>query len=472
MLKKNDLVNLKITDLTNLGFGVGREDGIVVFVSGTVPEDEVEVKIIKSASSYAVGRVEKFIKKSPMRVGDRCDNTACTSCAYKCISYKHELDIKKRSVEEAFVKAGLSNLEVADVTPSPKATGYRNKAQYPVAKAKDGEYVIGFYAPKSHRVTEARRCPLASAIFGEILDTVSAFFKKHELSVYNEETGKGLLRHVYLRRGEVSGEILLTLVVNGTALPHSEELVADITARFTDVVGILLNVNTKSTNVILGDEYITLFGRDYIFDTLGGVRLKITAPSFYQVNRAAADLLYAKATELAAPTENDVLLDLYCGAGSIGLSMANAAKEVIGIEIVESAVECAKFNAETNGITNAEFYTGDAKDTEKLLERAETSRGAKILPDIIVLDPPRAGCDERLVHYVARLSPRRVVYVSCNPETLARDAAIFKALGYETTEVFPFDLFPCTGHVESVVCLTRTANNLLKTNDALHYGTE
>ena len=455
MLKKNDLVNLKITDLTNLGFGVGREDGIVVFVSGTVPEDEAEVKIIKSAASYAVGRVEKFIKKSPMRVGDRCDNTACTSCAYKCISYKHELDIKKRSVEEAFVKAGLSNLEVADVTPSPKATGYRNKAQYPVAKAKDGEYVIGFYAPKSHRVTEARRCPLASAIFGEILDTVSAFFKKHELSVYNEETGKGLLRHVYLRRGEVSGEILLTLVVNGTALPHSEELVADITARFTDVVGILLNVNTKSTNVILGDEYITLFGRDYIFDALGGVRLKITAPSFYQVNRAAADLLYAKAKELAAPTDSDVLLDLYCGAGSIGLSMADSAKEVIGIEIVESAVECAKFNAKANGISNAEFYTGDAGDTEKLLERAEISRGEKILPDIVVLDPPRAGCDERLVRYVANLSPKRIVYVSCNPTTLARDAVIFKELGYETKEVFAFDLFPCTGHVESVVCLER-----------------
>ena len=455
MLKKNDLVNLKITDLTNLGFGVGREDGIVVFVSGTVPEDEVEVKIIKSAASYAVGRVEKFSKKSPMRVGDRCDNTACTSCAYKCISYKHELDIKKRSVEEAFVKAGLSNLEVADVTPSPKATGYRNKAQYPVAKAKDGEYVIGFYAPKSHRVTEARRCPLASAIFGEILDTVSAFFKKHEFSVYNEETGKGLLRHVYLRRGEVSGEILLTLVVNGTALPHSEELVADITARFTDVVGILLNVNTKSTNVILGDEYITLFGRDYIFDALGGVRLKITAPSFYQVNRAAADLLYAKAKELAAPTDSDVLLDLYCGAGSIGLSMADSAKEVIGIEIVESAVECAKFNAKANGISNAEFYTGDAGDTEKLLERAEISRGEKILPDIVVLDPPRAGCDERLVRYVANLSPKRIVYVSCNPTTLARDAVIFKELGYVTKEVYPFDLFPCTGHVESVVCLTR-----------------
>ncbi|MBR2965627.1 MAG: 23S rRNA (uracil(1939)-C(5))-methyltransferase RlmD [Clostridia bacterium] len=455
MLKKNDLVNLKITDLTNLGFGVGREGGIVVFVSGTVPEDEVEVKIIKSASSYAVGRVEKFIKKSPLRASDRCDNTACTSCAYKCISYTHELDIKKQNVKEAFVKAGLSEVEVTDVTPSPKTKEYRNKAQYPISKTKDGEYVIGFYAPKSHRVTEARCCPLAPSVFRKILDTVSAFFKKHDLSVYNEQTCEGLLRHIYLRRGEVSGEILLTLVVNGKSIPHSDELVTDITSRYPEVVGILLNVNTKNTNVVLGDGYITLFGRDYIFDTLGGVRLKITAPSFYQVNRAAADLLYAKAKELAAPTKNDVLLDLYCGAGSIGLSMADAAGEVIGIEIVASAVECAKFNAAANGISNAEFYTGDASDTEKLLSRAEISRGERILPDIIVLDPPRAGCDERLLRYVAGLSPKRVVYVSCNPETLARDAAIFKALGYETKEVFAFDLFPCTGHVESVVCLER-----------------
>ena len=455
MLKKNDLVNLKITDITNLGFGVGRSVGVVVFVSGAVPGDEAEVKIIKVASSYAVGRVEKFIKKSPLRVSDRCNNAACTSCAYKSISYAQELEIKRHSVAEAFIKAGLPEIKVEAVTPSPSQSGYRNKAQYPIARAKDGEYVIGFYAPKSHRVTEARKCPLAPEIFSEILDTLARFFKKHGLSTYDEESGEGLLRHIYLRRGEVSGEILLTLVVNGKSIPHADELCADITSRYPDVVGILLNANTKSTNVILGDEYITLFGRDYIFDTLGGVRLKITAPSFYQVNRAAADLLYRKATELAAPTKNDVLLDLYCGAGSIGLSMANAAKEVIGIEIVESAVECAKFNAETNGITNAEFYTGDAKDTEKLLERAEDLRGAKILPDIIVLDPPRAGCDERLVRYVARLSPRRVVYVSCNPETLARDVAIFKSLGYETNIVYPFDLFPTTGHVECVVCLTR-----------------
>ena len=454
MLKKNQTLTLEITSITNLGFGVGREDGIVVFVSGAVLGDVAEVKIIKVASSYAVGRVEKFIKRSAHRVDNRCDNAACSSCAYKCISYACELDIKRRDVAEAFVKAGLPEVKVASITPSPTLVGYRNKAQYPIAKSKDGEYVIGFFAPKSHRVTEARKCPLAPAIFGKILDTVAAFFKKYDLSVYDEESGDGLLRHIYIRRGEVSGEILLTVVINGTSLPHSEELVSEITTRYPEVVGVLLNINERKTNVILGEDYVTLCGRDYIFDTLGGVNLKITAPSFYQVNRAAADLLYAKAKELAAPTKKDTVLDLYCGAGSIGLSMADAAKEIIGIEIVDSAVECATFNAENNGISSAKFYTGDAVDTEKMLLNAEKERGEKISPDVIILDPPRGGTTEALIKYISTLNPQRVVYISCNPQTLARDVVVFKKLGYTAGEVFAFDLFPATGHVESVVCLT------------------
>jgi 23S rRNA (uracil1939-C5)-methyltransferase len=346
-------------------------------------------------------------------------------------------------------------VKLASVTASPREVGYRNKAQYPIARSKDGEYVIGFYAPKSHRVAEARRCPLAPPVFGEILDTLAAFFKKYDLSVYDEESGKGLLRHIYLRRGEISGEILLTLVVNSDALSHSDELVKTVTERYPEVVGILLNINDKSTNVILGEKYVTLYGRDYIFDTLGGVNLKITAPSFYQVNRDAADLLYAKAKELAAPTKDDLILDLYCGAGSIGLSMADKAREIIGIEIIDSAVRCANFNAKNNGISSAKFYTGDAGDAEKLLLNAERQRGEVIKPDIVILDPPRGGTTEELIKYVSTLNPKRVVYISCNPQTLARDAVIFKTLGYETNEVFAFDLFPATGHVESVVCLTR-----------------
>ncbi|MBO7304934.1 MAG: 23S rRNA (uracil(1939)-C(5))-methyltransferase RlmD, partial [Clostridia bacterium] len=377
-------------------------------------------------------------------------------------SYEKEKEIKADFVKEAFKKAGLPNVEIAPIIGSPSDVHYRNKAQYPIAKTKGGDYVIGFFAPKSHRVTEARACPLSPEVFPEILDTLAGFFKKHELSVYDEESGKGLLRHIYMRRGEVSGEILLTLVINGTSLPHSEELVKLITGKFADVVGILLNVNERATNVILGDKFITLYGRDYIYDTLAGVRLKITAPSFYQVNHDAAELLYGKARELAEVTKDDVLLDLYCGAGSIGLSMAKDVRELIGIEIVESAVKCARENAADNEITNAKFYTGDASDTEKLLDNAEADLGRKINPTVIILDPPRAGCDEKLINYVAKLLPKRVVYISCNPTTLARDVAIFKKLGYECSEVTPVDLFPATGHVESVVCLTRRLDNELR----------
>ena len=457
MLKKNDIITLKIEDMTNLGFGVGRDaSGMVVFVSDAVTGDECEVRIIKCNKSYTVGRVEKFIKKSDIRCDSRCPVSACKSCTYRHISYENELKIKRDSVRSAFMREGLTGVDVLDTVPSPHRTEYRNKAQYPIALGKDGEYVIGFYAPKSHRVTEARTCPLAPPIFAKILDTAAAFFKKHAISVYNEESGEGTLRHIYLRRGEVSCEVLLTIVINASSLPHEDELSALIKEKHPEVVGLLINENTDATNVVLGEKFRTLFGRDYIFDTLGGVNLKITAPSFYQVNRSAADLLYAEAKRLAAPKKDDLILDLYCGAGSIGLSMAGEAGEIIGIEIIESAVECAKYNAQSNGITNAKFYTGDAANTENLLSRAERELNRKIEPTTVILDPPRAGCAKELVDFVAtRLSPEKIVYVSCNPQTLARDVKLFISLGYNPSTVKPFDLFPCTGHVESVVCLKR-----------------
>ena len=455
VLKKNDIITLKIDSITNLGFGVGRRDGLVIFVGEAVTGDVCEVKIIKITPSYAVGRVEKMLELSPLRDSKRCGSATCRACAYKCIGYGAEIELKAADVKEAFVKAGLPEVKIAPPIASPKKNGYRNKAQYPISRGRDGKYLIGFYAPKSHRVTEARTCPLAPSVFADIINTLDGFFTKYDLSVYDEERGKGLLRHIYLRRGEVSGEILLTLVINGDTLPHSDELVKIITERFPLVVGILLNVNKKNTNVILGDKFITLYGRDFIYDTLCGVKLKLSAPAFYQVNHDAAELLYEKAAELAMPTKDDTLLDLFCGAGSIGLSMAKEVGELIGIEIIDSAVVCARENAEINGISNAKFYTGDAANTEDLLKNAEAELGRKINPTVVVLDPPRAGCDARLIEFVASLSPKRIVYISCNPTTLARDAAVFKKLGYICGEVTPVDLFPMTGHVESVVCLKR-----------------
>ena len=453
-LKKNDCLDLEIVDITNLGFGVAKIGGEVVFVADTVPGDKIRARIIKSASSYAIGKAEEYIAYSPLRTDKRCA-LSCKSCAYKLLSYEREKQLKEESVRQVFKKSGLDDVKILPLVPSPETHGYRNKAQYPIAKNKDGSYAIGFYAPKSHRVTEAADCPLAPSVFSEILGVLRRFFEKNALSCYDEESGKGLLRHIYLRRGEVSGEVLLTLVINGDALPCSDELVSLITEKFPAVVGILLNINKRDTNVILGDEYKALYGRDYIFDTLAGVKLKITAPSFYQVNHDAAELLYAKAKELAKPEKSDLVLDLYCGAGSIGLSMADAAGEIIGIEIVESAVECAKFNAENNGIKNASFYAGDASSAEKLLENAEKLRGQKIKPDIVILDPPRAGTTEELINYVSTLNPKRIVYISCNPQTLARDIVVFNMQGYFCDSVTPYDLFPATGHVETLVCLTR-----------------
>ena len=454
-MKKNDLLTLEITDITNLGFGVARCEGEVIFVSDAVTGDTVKARIIKCGASFSVARVEEYIALSPLREEGRCDNKRCKSCAYKAIGYPSELKIKEETVRQIFKKAGLGEVKILPIVGSPAVQCYRNKAQYPIALGKDGEYLIGFYAPKSHRVTEAADCALAPSVFGRINECLRAFFKKHSLTVYNEETGDGLLRHIYLRRGEISGEILLTLVINGTALPHSEKLVALITEQFPRVVGILLNENTKSTNVILGDKFINLWGKDHISDTLSGVELKITAPSFYQVNHDAAELLYSEAKRLASLTGEELVLDLYCGAGSIGLSMARDCREVIGIEIVESAVECAKFNAEKNGIRNASFYAGDASHTEGLLATAEKARGERIKPDVVILDPPRGGSTEELIKFVCSRNPQRVVYISCNPATLARDMKCFESLGYEGCEVTPFDLFPGTGHVETIVCLSK-----------------
>lgn len=451
--KKNEEYTVRIEDMTDLGFGVGHIDGAAVFVADAVVGDLVRISLIKVNASYLVGRALSFLEYGEMRCASRCGEARCRSCAYKNISYADECGMKEEGVRRLFAREGLG-IATAKITPSPSALRYRNKAQYPITMV-GGGYAVGFFAPKSHNVTPVSDCPLTPRVFSEICEVLSGFFAEHSLSVYDERSGKGLLRHVYLRRGEVTGEVLLTLVVTSFDFPGADSLGGLIKEKFPEVVGVLLNKNAEDTNVVLGDEYKTLYGVPYIYDVLSGVRLKIAAPAFYQVNHEACELLYAKARELAAPEKGDTLLDLYCGAGSIGLSMADLAGEVIGIEIVESAVVCARENAAQNGITNASFYTGDAKGAEGLLARAERELGRKISPDIIILDPPRAGCAEELIRYTASLGPKRIVYISCNPKTLARDLEIYKPLGYTADAVYPFDLFPMTGHVESVVCLTR-----------------
>ncbi len=455
MLKKNDLIELEIDGMTNLGFGVGRHGGMAIFVGGAVIGDKVSAKIIKLAPSYAIGRIESILSPSDRRTDRRCECTACSACAYKSISYEAELEIKWLDIQAAFKKAELNDIKILPPIPSPKLTEYRNKAQYPICVSKNGEYTVGFYAPKSHRVREARACPLAPPEFKRIIDTLVEFFKEHRLSCYDEESGKGLLRHIYLRRGELSGEIMLTLVINGTSLPYISELQKLLEMRHPEIRSFLLNENLKATNIILGEKFHSVMGDGKILDTLAGVKLEFTPNSFYQVNHSAAEILYKKALALAAPQKSDTILDLYCGVGSIGLSMAKHAGEVIGIEIVADAVKMARENAKINGISNAKFYTGDASFAKKLLEGAERERGEKIKPDIVILDPPRGGTSEELIEFISELAPKKVVYISCNPQTLARDIRAFRQNGYSSDVVEPVDLFPATGHCEAICLITR-----------------
>ena len=456
-MTKEQVIELDITDLNNLGNGVGRYDGQVVFVRGAVSGDRVRAKIIKVNKSFAVARLEQIITPSPDRADGFCSAPlSCGGCVYRHISYESELLLKRGYVKAEFVKAGLPDVNVLPVLSVGKVRGYRNKAQYPVAKGKNGTYA-GFYASKTHNVIPAEECAIQSPEFAPILRFVCEFADGHGWSVYDEESGRGLLRHIYLRVGKRTGEIMLCLVLNGSALPSEDIFAAKVTERFPEIVSLMINENNEDTNVVLGRKYRTLCGKGGIEDELCGLKFFISPDSFYQVNRDGAELLYSKARELADLRGGEILMDLYCGTGTIGLSMASDAKRLVGIEIVRSAVECAKDNAERNGIGNARFVCADAGSKEVILEAAGGTR-----PDVVIIDPPRKGSTRELVDCLADLSVPRIVYVSCGADTLARDCKWFSERGYEIGDVQPVDMFPRTGHVESVVCLTRRLDNELR----------
>ncbi len=451
-MNKGERIVLSITDLNNLGCGVGRsEDGRVVFVKGAVTGDVVEAEIIKVTASFAVARLVRVTEASAHRVEhDPCDAPlACGGCTYRKITYAHELDVKRHYVEAAFAKVGLSDVTVLPVLSTGKTEGYRNKAQYPVAMTKNG-MTAGFYASKSHTIIPAEGCRLQHPSFAPVVAWICRFATEHGWTAYNEQTGQGLLRHIYLRVGEKTGELMVCLVVNGKKLPHQENFISALTLEFPAVVSLLLNIHTKNTNVVLGKEFVTLHGRAWIEDELCGLRFRIAPDSFYQVNRDGAEMLYAKAAEVAALRGDEVLMDLYCGTGTIGLSMADRVSRLVGVEIVPSAVACAKENAARGGVGNAEFFCADASSAETILACAGGKR-----PDVVVIDPPRKGSTQELVKCLSSLDVPKVVYVSCDPDTLARDCKWFTEEGYTVGAVQPVDMFPRTGHVESVVCLTR-----------------
>ena len=429
MLIKNTYHNVTVTDMNDLGYGVTRVDGIVVFVDGGVTGDELEIKIIKAAKDYGVARIEKIITLSSNRVSPDCAVfPRCGGCSFRHISRQYELELKRNIVVSAFRKNGI-DAKVGEVLTDGKVSGYRNKAQYPI----DENGNIGYYARHSHTVIPCDRCDLTAQELSEIASFVSDYIKSK----------KWCVKHIYLRIAEKTGQIMTCLVTPNESLDGEKEFAEILTKRFPSIVSVILNIHPEETNVILGKKIKVLYGTDRIEDVLCDCRFGISSLSFYQVNRSCAELLYKEAIKRAGDAKK--VADLYCGAGTIGISFAKSRPEasVLGIEIIPQAVENAKQNAALNGIENATFICADAMTFE--IDDF----------DCVFIDPPRKGMSPELTDKIAKSNLKKLVYVSCDPTTLARDAKKLIEAGYEMGEVTPVDMFPRTGHVESVVCLTR-----------------
>lgn len=447
---KNEIVRLEITALTSEGNGVGRHNGMAMFVPFTAVGDVISCRIVKELKSYAYGKTEEILTPSPDRTENDCPVYGkCGGCVFRHITYEAEFRAKEQIVRDAFGRIGALSPEFLPIAGSGCTEGYRNKLQMPLARGDRGAY-SGFFAPRSHRVIGVERCLLQPDIFSEITKFVLEYINRRHISIYNEEKHEGVLRHIFLRKGYYSGEICLCIIAR-KRIPELSGLAAEVMEKFPQITGVVLNINSEKTNVILGDKETVLKGLAEISDTMCGVSVEISPRSFYQVNTPAAEQLYKQAAEFAQPDDR-VLLDLYCGAGTIGLSMAREAKRIIGAEIVPEAVENAKRNAAASGFTNAEFICADAGEAAEALVK----RGLK--PDVIILDPPRKGCGEETLAACAEMSPERIVMISCNPATAARDCARLAELGYKTEKVRAFDLFPRTGHVECVVKMSRKEN--------------
>ena len=444
-LQKNQLHTVTITGYSEEGLGVARIDGRVIFVHGGVRGETCSIRILKVLKSVAFARVEEIMEGSPGRQVPDCPHyPACGGCDFRHLTYEEELEAKRQRVEDALRRIGGADVTVTEILASPQTAGYRNKSQFPVSP----EGLAGFYRARSHQVIPASDCLLQSPQAGAIARAVEDYLRENGVSAYDEERHEGLLRHIFVRTN-AAGQALVCLVVNGRKLPREEDLVRRVRAACPDTVGVVLSENTRRTNVILGERYRTLWGQDYLEDTLCGLTFRLAIPAFYQVNRLQAQRLYEKAAELAQLTGEETVLDLYCGAGTITLVMAQKARNAIGAEIVAEAVDNARDNALRNGITNVEFFCGDAAAV------AEKLAVEKLRPDVVVVDPPRKGLEESVIDSIAEMAPKRVVYVSCDPGTLARDVKRFGERGYALRRAVAADLFPRTKHVETVVLLSK-----------------
>ena len=449
--RKNDLVTLEIEDCGIDGEGIGKADGFTVFVKDAVIGDTVTAKIIKAKKNYGYGRLMEVLKPSPYRVEPKCEFARqCGGCQLQALSYDQQLVFKTNKVKGHLERiGGFTDIPMEPIIGMDELFHYRNKAQFPVGRNKEGKIVTGFYAGRTHNIIENRDCALGVAENKEVLDRVIAHMEKYGIEPYNEATGKGLVRHVLIRYGYFTKEVMVCLILNGNKLPKEEQLVKSL-CEIPGMTSITINVNKKRSNVILGEEICLLWGQEYITDRIGDISYQISPLSFYQVNPMQTQKLYAKALEYADLHGEETVWDLYCGIGTISLFLAQKAKFVRGVEIVPAAIENAKENAKLNGLENTEFFVGKA---EEVLPREYEKNG--VYADVIVVDPPRKGCDEVLLNTILKMKPERVVYVSCDSATLARDLKVLCAEDYELVRVSTTDMFPQGVHVETVVLLSQ-----------------
>ena len=452
MLSKNKEYIVDIVDIGQGGVGIGKYEGFTVFVDGGLVQDKIKVKITKSKKNYAVGDIVEIIEKSPFRVERKCSESLrqCGGCQIQELDYQKQLDVKTNEVKQVISRIGkLDDVVIHDTLGMEHPFRYRNKAQFPIQK-KDNMPVIGFYKKKSHDLISTDECIIQHEVNDKIIKIIKTYIRAYNVSIYDEKTHKGLLRHLVTKVGFTTGEVMIVLVANGKKLPYLKELASVLKENIPGFKTLVVNVNTQKTNVILGKENIVAYGDGMIRDYIGELVFEISPLSFFQVNPLQTEVLYNKALEYANLGENDTVFDIYCGIGTISLFLAQKAKKVYGIEIVEDAIKDAKRNAKINNMDNVEFYVGKAEEVVPKMYK-EGKRA-----NVVVVDPPRKGCDGKLLETMVKMAPKRIVYVSCDPATLARDLKVLSGEGYEVEKVCAVDQFSHSSHVETVVRLRKS----------------
>ncbi len=453
-IKKNEIYTVHIEDLSTDGAGIGKIDGYTLFVKDALIGDTAQVKIIKTKKNYGYGRLMQITNPSPDRVMAKCPIAqSCGGCQIQHLDYAKQLAFKENKVRNLLSRVGkVEDYRMHPIIGMDNPWHYRNKAQYPVGLDKNEKIVTGFYAGRTHTIIDSTHCYIQAPVNAQILDIVKTWMLEYRIRPYDEATHTGLVRHILTRVGFHTNEIMVCLIINGKKLPHTDALIKKL-CEIEGMTSISYNINTEKTNVILGQQVVTLWGKDFITDTIGDIKYQISPLSFYQVNPIQTQKLYQTALDFAAPEPNDVVWDLYCGIGTITLFMAQKAKQVYGVEIIPQAIDDAKRNAEINGITNVEFYVGKAEDVLPMTYAKE-----HIHADIIVVDPPRKGCDASLLACITQMQPKKIVYISCDPATLSRDMNYLEIAGYKGKDVQCCDMFAHSTHVETVCLMSRVSN--------------